>query len=144
MADYIRLEYTQSKKLEEKMRLLPEKAEYEVNHFLWSDGVEKLEAEVYKQMPRSQYKKYGIPKKHAKDTNSLKITRFNLGIKVETRVKPKTSNFGYLIFPNEGRGIKQQNKGAQEFFEKALENTQDEITEGLINHLDKKIIEEGL
>lgn len=142
MSNYINLDYSKSIELEQKLKLLPGKAEYEVNNFLWSEAGNILEKEVYDKMPRSQYKKYGKPKTHAKDSESLEIIRYNLGVKIQTKIKPKSKDFGYLIFPNEGRGIKQKNKGAQEFFDKTLENKSDEITNGLIKHLDKKIEEE--
>lgn len=142
MPDYINLDYSKSIELEKKLKLLPGKAEYEVNNYLWSEAGNILEKEVYNRMPRSQYKKYGKPKTHAKDSESLEIIRYNLGVKIQSKIKPKSKDFGYLIFPNEGRGIKQKNKGAQEFFDKTLENKSDEITNSLIKHLDKKIEEE--
>lgn len=143
-ADHLDVDYSQSLELEQKLKLLPGKAEYETNNYLWSKAGNILEKGVYDQMPRSKYKKYGQPKSHAKDTESLEIVRYNLGVKVQTKIKPKSKDFGYLIFPNEGRGIKQKNKGAQEFFDKTLESKSGEITNGLLDHLDKKIIEEDL
>ena len=142
MSDYIELDYSQSTELEQKLKALPNKAEYETNNYLWSKAGDILEKGVYKRMPRSKYKKYGKPKTHAKDTESLEIIRYNLGVKVQTKIKPKSKDFGYLIFPNEGRGIKQKNKGSQEFFEKTLESETNKITNGLLDHLDKKIKEE--
>lgn len=131
-------------KLQEKLKLLPQKAEYEVNNYLWSEAGNVLEKEVYKRMPRSQYKHYGKgkPKSHAKDTESLEIIRYNLGIKVQTKIKPKSKDFGYLIFPDEGRGLKQKKKGSQEFFKKSLESREDKVIEDLSSHLNKKIEEE--
>lgn len=136
------VDYSSSIELEQKLKALPGKAEYETNNYLWSNAGAILEKEVYSHMPRSQYKKYGEPKTHAKDSKSLEIIRYNLGVKVQTKIKPKSKDFGYLIFPNEGRGIKQKNKGAQEFFDRALESKSNEIAEGLLNHLSKKIEEE--
>lgn len=141
-ADHLDLDYSQSIKFEQKLKALPGKAEYETNNYLWSEAGDILEKGVYERMPRSKYKKYGKPKTHAKDSESLETIRYNLGVKVQTKIKPKSKDFGYLIFPNEGRGIKQVNKGAQEFFDKTLESKANQITEGLLNHLDKKIEEE--
>lgn len=140
--DHLSVTYDDSIELEQKLKALPGKAEYETNNYLWSKAGDILEKGVYKRMPRSKYKKYGTPKTHAKDTESLEIIRYNLGVKVQTKIKPKSKDFGYLIFPNEGRGIKQKNKGAQEFFDKTLESETNKITDGLINHLNKKIEEE--
>lgn len=142
MSNYIELDYSKSLELEQKLKALPGKAEYETNNYLWSKAGNILKKGVYERMPRSQYKKYGKPKTHAKDSESLEIIRYNLGVKLQTKIKPRSQDFGYLIFPDEGRGIKQKNKGAQEFFSKTLENKSDEITNGLLNHLDKKIEEE--
>lgn len=143
MSDYIKLDYSKSIELENKLKALPNKAEYETNNYLWSKAGNILEKGVYERMPRSKYRhSKNMPKSHAKDTESLEIVRYNLGVKIQTKVKPKSKDFGYLIFPNEGRGIRQKNKGSQEFFEKTLESKSDEITNGLLNHLDKKIEEE--
>lgn len=129
---------------EEKLKLLPNTAEYEVNNYFWSNAGDILEKEVYRKMPRSKYEHYskGAPKTHAVDSESLEIIRYNLGVKVQTKIKPKSKDFGYLIFPDEGRGIRQRKKGSQEFFEKSLTNKENEIADGLINHLNKKIEEE--
>lgn len=142
MSDYIELDYSQSIELEQKLKALPNKAEYETNNYLWSEAGGILEKGIYNRMPRSKYKKYGKPKTHAKDSESLEIIRYNLGVKVQTKTKPRSKDFGYLIFPNEGRGIKQKGKGAQEFFEKTLESETNKITNELIKYLDKKIKEE--
>ena len=96
-------------------------------------------------MPRSNKNKSKVkdaPKVHAKDSDSLDKVTYNLGIKVQTHLKPKSKDFGYLIFPDEGRGIYQKKKGAQEFFGKALESKTNEVADGLLNHLNKKIEED--
>lgn len=139
----VTLNYNDILKLQEKLKLLPLKAEYEVNNYLWSEAGSILEKEVYTRMPRSEYKhSKGKPKMHAKDTESLDIIRYNLGVKIQTKIKPKSKDFGYLIFPDEGRGIKQKRKGSQEFFRKALDSKSEKIVDGLITHLNKKIEEE--
>lgn len=137
------VDYSSLIELQEKIMALPGKAEYEINNYLWGTAGEILEKAVYSKMPKSKYKKYGQPRSHAKESKSLEIFKgINLMVKVETRTKPKSKDFGYLIFPNEGRGIKQINKGAQEFFEDALSSEENRITNELINHLTKKIEEE--
>ncbi len=139
------LEFKDIKKLEEKMKALPQKAEYEVNSYLWNSGGDILRKQVYANMPRSNKNKSKVkngPKAHAKDVESLDKVTFNLGVKVQTHLKPKSKDFGYLIFPDEGRGIYQKKKGAQEFFGKALESKTNEVADGLLNHLNKKIEEE--
>lgn len=145
----IELNYEYSKRLEEKLRLLPVKGEYEVNSYLWNDASQVLKKDVYKRMPISSENKVKIrrkdivPRSHAKEDNdSIQEIRYNLGIKIQTRVKPKLKDYGYLIFPNEGRGIRQRKKGKQEFFDKSLENNIEKIENGLIEHLAKKVKEE--
>lgn len=130
------------------LKRLPEKAEYEVNNYFWNDASEKLKKGVYSRMPKSsenknQYNRRNVvPMTHAKDDESLDEVRYNLGIKIATRVKPKSKDFGYLIFPNEGRGIRQRKKGSQEFFDKTLESNVQTLQNGLISHLTNKIEEE--
>ena len=138
------LDYKSLIKFEEKLKLLPQRAEYEVNNYLWSEAGNVLEKEVYRRMPRSHYEHYskGKPKSHAKDSESLEIIRYNLGVKVQTKIKPKSRDFGYLIFPDEGRGIRQLKKGKQEFFGKSLDSKNNQIVDGLVDHLNKKIEEE--
>ena len=138
------LDYKDLIKFEEKLKMLPHTAEYEVNNYLWSKAGDILEKEVYTRMPRSKYIHYskGAPKTHAKDSESLEIIRYDLGVKVQTKTKPRSKDFGYLIFPDEGRGIRQKKKGSQEFFGKSLESKGDKISDGLIVHLNKKIEEE--
>lgn len=138
------LDYKSLIKFEEKLKLLPQRAEYEVNNYLWSEAGNVLEKEVYRRMPRSHYEHYskGKRKSHAKDSESLEIIRYNLGVKVQTKIKPKSKDFGYLIFPDEGRGIRQLKKGKQEFFGKSLDSKNNQIVDGLVDHLNKKIEEE--
>lgn len=139
------LDFNELIKFEEKIKALPKKAEYEINNYLWNNAGNILKKQVYANMPRSNKNKSKVkdaPKVHAKDVESLDKATFNLGIRVLTHLKPKSKDFGYLIFPDEGRGLRQKRKGAQEFFSRALENKTDEIAEGLLNHLDKKIEEE--
>lgn len=142
--DHLDLKYDDILKLEEKFKKLSNTAEYEINDYLWSEAGEILQKEVYSKMPRSKYKHYSKkqPKTHAKDSESLEIVRYNLGVKVQTQIEPESRNFGYLIFPNEGRGIRQRKKGGQKFFEKSLESKSNQLVDGLSEHLDKKIEEE--
>lgn len=129
--------------LQEKLKLLPKKAEYEMNNYFWNTAGDILKKRVMQNLPRSNRNKSNYknsPKSHAKDVESLDKISFNLGIKVQTKLKPKSKDFGYLIFPDEGRG-KHQSR-SQEFFNKALETETEKIKEGLLEHINKKIEEE--
>ena len=139
------LDFVELAKFEERIKNLPRKAEYEINNYLWNDAGNILRKQVYANMPRSTKNKAKVknaPKVHAKDVESLDKATFNLGVRIQTHLKPKSKDFGYLIFPDEGRGFRQKRKGEQAFFSKALDNKENEIAEGLLNHLDKKIEEE--
>lgn len=129
--------------LQEKFNLLPKKAEYELNNYFWNKGGETLKKRVMQNLPRSSrnkssYKK--APKTHAKDVESLDKIQYNLGIKIQTKLKPNSKDFGYLIFPDEGRGIHQKRK--QEFFGRALETETEKMKKDLLDHFSKKIKEE--
>lgn len=129
--------------LEQKFKMLPQKAEYETNNYFWNTAGDILKNRVMRNLPRgirnkSNYK--GVPKTHAKDDESLDKITFNLGIKVQTKLQPKLKDFGYLIFPDEGRG-KHQSR-SQLFFNRSLETEKEKITTGLLEHLNKKIEEE--
>lgn len=141
----VTLDYSEIAKLEEKIKALPKKAEYEINNYLWNNAGNILQKQVYANMPRSHKDKSKVkkaPKVHAKDVDSLDKETFNLGVRIQTHLKPSLKDFGYLIFPDEGRGKHQKRKGAQEFFGRALDKRTNEIAEGLLSHLDKKIEEE--
>ena len=141
----VTLDYSEIAKLEEKIKALPKKAEYEINNYLWNNAGNILQKQVYANMPRSNKNKSKVkkaPKVHAKDVDSLDKETFNLGVRIQTHLKPSSKDFGYLIFPDEGRGKHQKRKGAQEFFGRALDKRTNEIAKGLLSHLDKKIEEE--
>lgn len=130
-------------RLQQKFALLPNKAEYELNNYFWNEVGDILKTKVMQNMPRSNRNKSNIkkaPKVHAKDVESLEKITYNLGIKVQTQLNPQSKDFGYLIFPDEGRG-KHQSK-SQEFFHKSLESETDKIERGLMEHMNKKIKEE--
>ena len=129
--------------LQKKLSMLPNTAEYELNNYFWNKAGNVLHKKVMQNLPRSNRDKSNIrnaPKVHAKDVESLEDIRYNLGIKVQTKLSPRSKDFGYLIFPDEGRG-KHQSK-SQEFFNRALESETDKLKTGLVEHLNKKIEEE--
>ena len=130
-------------KLQQKLAMLPNTAEYELNNYFWNEAGDILRRKVMQNMPRSNRDKSNYkngPKTHAKDDESLEKITYNLGIKVQTKLKPRLKDFGYLIFPDEGRG-KHQSR-SQEFFHKSLESETDKLEKGLVEHLNKKIEEE--
>lgn len=142
MGTILNCNYNALKNFQEKFEKIPSRSEYAINEYLWDEAGDILEKEVKRRMPRSADKHYGknVPKSHARDTDSLEIYKgINLMVKVETRTKPKSRDYGYLIFPDEGRGIHNKRKGAQQFFQKSLDAKEDEITNGLVKHVIKEI-----
>ena len=139
------IDFSKVKKFQERWNALPKKSEYEANNYLWNEGGDVFKTQVLKFMPRSNKDKSKVkkaPKVHAKDVESLDKIPFNLGIKVQTKLKLSSKDFGYLIFPDEGRGKHQKRKGEQAFFGRALETKTDEVGDGLLGHLNNKIEEE--
>lgn len=139
------IDFSKVKKFQERWNALPKKSEYEANNYLWNEGGDVFKTQVLKFMPRSNKDKSKVkkaPKVHAKDVESLDKIPFNLGIKVQTKLKPSSKDFGYLIFPDEGRGKHQKRKGEQAFFGRTLETKTDEVADGLLSHLNNKIEEE--
>lgn len=137
------LDTKELEKLQQKLSMLPKNAEYELNNFMWNKAGDVLKKKVMQNMPRSKRDKSNykdVPKTHAKDVESLDKITYNLGIKVQTKLKPKSKDFGYLIFPDEGRGKHQ--KIGQDFFGKALESEADKLKTELSEYLNKKIEEE--
>jgi uncharacterized protein (DUF924 family) len=137
------INYKDITKLIEKWKQLPKSAEYETNKFLWNDGGDIFRKQVMQNMPRSSKNKSvyrNAPTVHAKDVESLDKVTYNLGIKIQTKLSPRSKDFGYLIFPDEGRG--KHEPRAQEFFGHALTQKEDEVADKLLEHLNEKIEED--
>lgn len=119
------------------MALLPDKMERQVNDVLHLDGVEYSTEEITNLIPVSKRKK-----KHAKTSNWSKSDEFNLGFTVKSRggAANKKGSFGYLIFPDEGRGSK--NPIAHKFMEKGLDKSIPRVLEKMHVSIDRLIEEE--
>lgn len=88
--------------------------------------------------PGSEISRRGFP--HAKLTESIEGKDYNLAIEVRTRAyrsgaKGKGNAYGYLVFPNEGRGP--YNKVKQDFTGKTIEKNKKPI----LNSMNKIIVE---
>lgn len=85
-------------------------------------------------MPRSDR-----TKKHAKDSKPLDQEDINLGFRIFAKggAAKNKGSFGYLVFPNEGRGP--SNPIAQEFFEQGLESRLDKLTLIVLEALEEGI-----
>ena len=119
------LDYQQMLRLEESIRQLPNRAERVINEVLHSDGIELVEKNVTRLIPVSQrnkntpwYRQHGSVK-HARDADWYISKNEPLGFTVKSRggAANKRGSFGYLIFPDEGRG--RSNPREQNFTERA-------------------------
>lgn len=130
MANKATLDFSGSTRLLEAMKKVPEVSERVVNDVLKSRGTKEVMQAIIGFMPVSKR-----DKKHAKFSNPLKEVMFNLGFDIVAKggaAKNKAS-FGYLVFPNEGRGP--HNPVAQAFFERGLESREEIILDYVIDEL---------
>ncbi|MBE3643161.1 hypothetical protein ACTFQ7_18890 [Bacillus cereus group sp. MYBK226-2] len=136
------LDYSAIEKLEEKMRMLPNKMEPAVNTILHTDGIQIATEEITKLIRVSRSKWSVRDKAHAKNSNWSKSEKMNLGFKVKARggAANKKGSFGYLVFPNEGRGS--SNPLEQRFAERGIMKAKPKIIEKLHEGVDKVIEEE--
>ncbi|HDR3897160.1 hypothetical protein [Bacillus sp. FSL W7-1334] len=136
------LDYEAIEKLEEKMRVLPNKMEPTINTILHTDGIQIAIEEITKLIPVSRSKWSVRNKTHAKDSNWSKSEKLNLGFRILARggAANKKGSFGYLVFPNEGRGS--HNPLEQRFAERGIVNARPRILEELHKGVDKIFEEE--
>ena len=132
MGGQYQLDFKDSSMLQEKMKLIPEESERLVNNVLHTKGAKQMMMAIISFMPIS-----GRNKRHAKNSNPLKIDQLNLGFRIYPKggaAKNKNS-FGYLVFPDEGRGP--SNMFAQRFFEKGVNKEKDRVLEDIILALEE-------
>lgn len=123
-------DYTELKKLEEKLKQIPTHTEKTINDVLHKTGVRIATDHIVSRMPISKKKK-----KHARNSNPLTSVNFNLGFEL----KPK-KRFNYLVFPDRALGTSHQ-KRPQEFMEKGLDLSTRKIIEEINEEIDRKIKE---
>lgn len=130
MANKATLDYSGSHRLVEAMSKIPSKSEEVVNRVLKNRGAKEVIQGIIGFMPVSKRNK-----NHAKFSNPLKEVMFNLGFDVIAKggAAKNKGSYGYLVFPNEGRGP--SNPVAQQFFEKGLASREDIILDYVIDEL---------
>lgn len=118
--------------LEDKIRMLPNIAEKAINQILHTEGIEIATREMTNLLPVSN-----ANKKHAKDSKWSKSEIANLEFTVKSKggAANKKGSFGYLVFPDEGRGP--SNPWAQHFSDRALQRA----TPKILASLDEKLQE---
>ncbi|SEB15748.1 hypothetical protein SAMN05421743_12138 [Thalassobacillus cyri] len=131
------LDYQEVEKLEEKFRKVPDNVENIINQVLHNEGIKRTTAAITKELPVSNR-----TKKHAKYSKWSKSEKHNLGFTVKTKggAAKNPGSFGYLVFPNEGRGP--HNPLEQRFMEEGLEKTTPEIIELISERIDNFLEEE--
>ncbi|NUK31045.1 hypothetical protein HT574_13400 [Parageobacillus sp. VR-IP] len=125
------------------MAKLPDKMESATNDVLHTDGIRIATEEITKLIPVSTRKGKIRNKKHAKHSNWSKSEKINLGFVIKARggAANKKGSFGYLVFPNEGRGA--HNPVEQRFMERGLEAATPKILAKLHEKIDQILEEES-
>lgn len=97
---------------------------------------EPLADKIQERIPISRYHKDG---RHARISKSIDSDNIYMGFYIKTRQARTIGNwreYGYLIFPEEGRGYTQKNKGAQRYFGRSEDKDVPEIFNQLVRVLD--------
>lgn len=124
------IDYSEVEKLQEKFKKIPGEVEQIINDFLHKTGVEIVTRDILSFTPISNKDKV-----HARQSNPLKSTNFNLGF--EIKPKPK---FNYLVFPDKALGTSAKNS-PDEFMQKGLNKNTELIISGMNEKIDQKIKE---
>ncbi|MFD2638393.1 hypothetical protein [Piscibacillus salipiscarius] len=137
MSTSYNLDYSDIQALEEKLARLPGQMEQVMNDVLHRQGIEITARHITERMPVSDRNK-----RHAKYSKWWKSERHNLGftIKAKGGAANKPRSFGYLVFPNEGRGP--HNPMEQRFMEEGLAESVNPILNELNEAIDQKLKEE--
>ncbi|MGG3808569.1 hypothetical protein [Geobacillus thermodenitrificans] len=125
------------------MAKLPDRMERATNDVLHTDGIRIATEEITKLIPVSTRKGKIRNKKHARHSNWSKSEKINLGFVIKARggAANKKGSFGYLVFPNEGRGA--HNPVEQRFMERGLEAATPRILAKLHEKIDQILEEES-
>ncbi len=124
------------------MMRLPGRMEQVINGVLHSEGIEIATEEITKLIPVSKWYNQVRNKKHAKTNNwsRSEVGNLEFTIKAKGGAANKPGSFGYLVFPNEGRGS--SNPLEQRFAERGLQKATPRIFEALNRNIDKVLEEE--
>jgi hypothetical protein len=131
------IDYKDLEALEEKFKKLPGRVESLINSYLHLDGASKVAKDITALIRVSR-----ADKKHARLSKWWKVRPLNLGFVIVAKggAANKKGSFGYLVFPNEGRGPR--NPLEQRFFERGLERATPKLVADMHELIDKKIEEE--
>ncbi|MHA7139796.1 hypothetical protein ACRTEV_21430 [Rossellomorea arthrocnemi] len=137
MSVRFQFDYREVDALLEKFKRLPDNVEKTINSVLHSFGVKEVVKHITQDMPMSRG-----DKRHAKLSDWSKSENGNLEftIKAKGGAANKPGSFGYLVFPNEGRGP--SNPLEQRFMESGLYKSTSPVLEEINKEVDKRIREE--
>ena len=132
-----KLEYKEVDALLEKFKRLPDNVEKTINSVLHSFGIQKAVEHITDDMPISK-----LDKRHAKLSDWSKSEKGNLEftIKAKGGAANKPGSFGYIVFPNEGRGP--SNPLEQRFMESGLYKATSPVLEELNKEVELRIQKE--
>ena len=124
--------------LEDRIRQFPNRAEGAINKALHSEGIRIVTEEMTNLIPVSKENK-----KHAKQSKWSTHETGNLEFVVKTKggAANKPRSYGYLVFPDEGRGP--SNPWKQNFSGRSLQRSTPKVLTKIHGALDK-LLEEGL
>lgn len=143
MSARFEIDYNAIERLEVKIARLPDQMEGVINEVLHTDGIRIATEEITKLIPVSSRNGKIRNKRHARHSKWSKSENHNLGfaIKAKGGAANKRGSYGYLVFPNEGRGA--HNLIEQRFMERGLEKATPKILSKLHERIDQ-ILEEEL
>lgn len=130
------LDFKEVEKLERNIGRLPNVAETVINQTLETQATRIVVEEITKLIKIGD--RGG---RHAKQSKWEKVNKFNLGFDIVASggAAKNKGSFGYLVFPNEGRGSR--NPTEQRFAERGLEAAEPKIIDVLNIEIEKKIQE---
>lgn len=137
------IDYSEVEKLQKKMERIPGNVENLINSYLHKEGNVETVTDITELIkisrPTPGAKEH---RPHAKTSKWYKVDPLNLGFVVKSRggAANKPRSFGYLVFPNEGRGPR--NPVEQRFMERGLEKSISPILEELHELLEEQIRKE--
>lgn len=127
------VEFDDLHSLNNLIKQLPGRAEKVVNEVLHTDGVEIVTKEMTNLIPVSREQKT-----HAKNVrwSAVELGNLNFVVKSKGGAANRKGSFGYLVFPDEGRGP--SNPLEQDFSGRSLQRSTPKILEklhGALNNL---------
>jgi hypothetical protein len=137
MTVQFKFDYKELDGLLKKVKRLPDNVEKTINGVLHTFGVRKVVQYITQDMPMSKGQK-----RHAKLSDWSKSEEGNLEftIKAAGGAANKPGSFGYIVFPNEGRGP--YNPLEQRFMESGLYKATNPVMEELNRTVEERIRKE--